>query len=271
MFRISIFEFLISMSLKKTQSEIQLMREGGALLSRALGTAIAAAKPGVRTDELDRIAEGVIREGGGVPSFLNYRGSKLEPAFPCSLCASINDEVVHGAASRGVELKEGDIVGLDLGCEYKGLFTDMSMTVPVGKVSKEAEDLMKATRQALYDAVDAVKVSGTISDIGHAVEKSVAPHGYGIVRSLVGHGVGHAVHEDPRVPNFVDPGAKKVKIVEGMCLALEPMITIGDYQVTTLDDGWTVATADGSLSAHFEVTVVAQKGGPEILTPLPEL
>ncbi|MBU0531463.1 type I methionyl aminopeptidase [Patescibacteria group bacterium] len=259
------------MSKSKTQSEIEIMREGGALLSRALEAAVKMVKPGVKTNELDAVAEAVIREGGGVPSFLHYRGSAVEPEFPCSLCASVNDEIVHGAASRGVELKEGDIISLDLGCEYKGLFTDMAMTVPVGEVNKPAFDLMKATRQALYDAVDAVKVGGSISDIGHAVEKSVAPHGYGIVRALVGHGVGHAVHEDPRIPNFVDPSSKNVKIVEGMCLALEPMITLGDYQVTTKDDGWTVATADGSLSAHFEVTVVALKSGTEILTPLPEL
>jgi len=259
------------MAKNKTAEEIEIMREGGALLSRALEAAVKMVKPGVKTDELDAVAEAVIREGGGVPSFLHYRGSTTEPEFPCSLCASINDEVVHGVATRGVELKEGDIIGLDIGCEYKGLFTDMAITVPVGEVRKEAFDLMKATRQALHDAIDAVKVGGSISDIGQAVEKSIAPHGYGIVRSLVGHGVGHAVHEDPRVPNFVDPTSKNVKITEGMCLALEPMITIGDYQIKTLDDGWTIATADGSLSAHFEVTVVAQKGGPEILTPLPDL
>ncbi len=257
------------MSLKKTAEEIEKMRQGGRILSRALGLVVEAVKPGVRIDELDKIAEEAIREKGGVPSFLNFAGPHDDVAFPSSLCASVNEEVVHGPADRPVELQEGDIIGLDLGCEYQGLFTDMAVTVPVGQVSEDATKLMAATKQSLLDAVASVCVGGQISDIGHAVEKSIAPHGYGIVRQLVGHGVGHSVHEDPRVPNFTDPTFPKTKITEGMCLAIEPMITAGDWRIETGDDNWTAITKDRSLAAHFEVTVVALESGPEILTPLP--
>ncbi len=257
------------MAIKKTEQEIELMREGGQILSQALGKAVKAVRPGAKIAELDKIAEAEIRAGGGEPSFLNFSTPHDDNPFPSSLCVSINEEVVHGTADRDIELKEGDIVGLDLGCKYKDLYTDMAVTVPVGNVSKEASDLMAATKQALLDAVASVHVGGTIADIGMAVEKSIAPHGYGIVRQLVGHGVGHEVHEEPRIPNFYDRAMKKKKIVEGECLALEPMITAGEYLLETADDGWTAVTADRSLAAHFEVTMVATESGPEILTPLP--
>jgi len=259
------------MANKKTIEEIEIMREGGAILSRALEAAAKAVRPGVKLEELDRMATEVIREAGGEPSFLHYKGHKEDTPFPSALCASVNDEIVHGPATRDIELKEGDLIGLDLGCEYKGMFTDMAMTVPVGEISDEAKRLMKVTKDSLYAAIDVVKPGNMIADIGAVVEKTVAPSGFGIVRSLVGHGVGHAVHEDPRIPNFIDPSLAKIKMVEGMCLAIEPMITAGDYQIMTLDDGWTCATADGSLSAHFEVTVVVTEDGYEILTPQPEL
>ena len=257
------------MSLKKTEQEIELMREGGQILSRALGKAVEAVRPGIKIAELDKIAEAEIRAGGGEPSFLNFANRHDDNPFPSSLCVSINEEVVHGTADRDIELKEGDIVGLDLGCKYKDLYTDMAVTVPVGSVSKEATDLMAATKQALLDAVASVRVGGTIADIGMAVEKSIAPHGYGIVRQLVGHGVGHEVHEEPRIPNFYDKAMEKKKIVEGECLAIEPMITAGEYLLETTDDGWTAVTADQSLAAHFEVTIAATESGTEILTPLP--
>ena len=257
------------MSLKKTEKEIEIMRQGGQILSRALGKAVAAIKPGVKIQELDRIAEAEIRAGGGEPSFLNFCTPHDQCAFPSSLCVSVNSEVVHGPANREIKLKQGDIVGLDVGCKYKDLYTDMAVTVPVGNVSQEATDLMAATKQALLDAIASVRVGGVISDIGMAVEKSIAPHGYGIVRQLVGHGVGHEVHEEPRIPNFFDKALEKKKIVAGECLAIEPMITAGDWRIETKDDGWTAGTADGSLAAHFEVTIVALESGPEILTPLP--
>ncbi|MFH1315113.1 MAG: M24 family metallopeptidase, partial [Candidatus Uhrbacteria bacterium] len=177
------------MSLQKTEKEIELMRQGGQILSQALGKVVEAVRPGIKIQELDKIAETEIRSKGGQPSFLNFCTPHDQCAFPSSLCISINDEVVHGPANRDIELQEGDIVGLDLGCEFKGLYTDMAVTVPVGNVSKEALDLMAATKQSLFDAVAVVRVGGSISDIGQAVEKTIKPHGYGIVRQLVGHGV----------------------------------------------------------------------------------
>ena len=257
------------MSLRKTEQEIELMRQGGKILSQTLGKVVEAVRPGIKIRELDKIAEAEIRAGGGEPSFLNYCTPHDQCAFPRSLCVSINDEVVHGPADRDIELQEGDIVGLDLGCKYKDLYTDMAVTVPVGKVEQETLDLMQATKQSLLDAIAAVHAGGAISDIGQAVEKSIAPHGYGIVRQLVGHGVGHEVHEDPRIPNFYDPAFDKKKIVVGQCLAIEPMITSGDWKIETKDDNWTAATSDGSLAAHFEVTLAVTESGPEILTPLP--
>jgi methionyl aminopeptidase len=257
------------MSLQKTENEIELMRQGGLILSKALGKAVKAVKPGIKIQELDKIAENEIRAGGGEPSFLNYCTPHDQCAFPSSLCVSINDEVVHGPANRDIKLQEGDIVGLDVGCKYEGLYTDMAVTVPVGKVSKEAEDLMTATKQSLLDAISVVQGGGKISDIGKAVEKSITPNNYGIVKQLVGHGVGHEVHEDPRIPNFYDPAFDKQKIVVGQCLAIEPMITTGDWVIETKNDGWTAVTSDGSLAAHFEVTLAVTESGPEILTPLP--
>ncbi len=259
------------MAKRKSAEEITIMREGGEILSRSLEAAARAVKPGVKLPELDLAATKAMRIAGGEPSFLQFSGHHDTDPFPSSLCASVNDEIVHGPALRDIELKDGDIIGLDLGCKYKGMYTDMAVTVPVGEITDEAEKLIEVTRDALHAGLDAVKPGNEIGDIGAAIEKFVAPTGFGIVRSLVGHGVGHAVHEDPRIPNFIDPSLPKIKMVEGMCLAIEPMITAGDYQITTLDDGWTCATMDGSLSAHFEVTVVVTADGFETLTPQPEL
>lgn len=257
------------MALIKTAEEIQHMREGGALLSRALGAVVDAVAPGVKLFELDAIAERVIREGGGEPSFLGYRIAKEDPPFPSTICISVNEEIVHGPGNRPRELKEGDIVGLDIGCWYKGLCTDMAVTVPVGRVTSEAVELMRVTKEATLAGVAAVKIGGEIKDIGRAVEAVVNPHGYGIVRALVGHGVGHKVHEEPHVPNFVNAQAPRVPIMAGMCLAIEPMIALGSFEVETADDGWTIVLKDGSLGAHFEVTIAVLKEGIEILTPLP--
>ncbi len=245
------------------------MREGGALLSRALKAVVDAVSPGVKLFELDQVAERVIREGGGEPSFLGYRISKGDLPFPSTLCISVNEEIVHGPGNRTIALKEGDIVGFDIGCWYKGLCTDMAVTAPVGRASKEATELIRVTRASLLAGVSAARVGGEVNDIGAAVETFIKPFGYGIVRALVGHGVGHQVHEEPHVPNFVNPHAPHVPLVPGMCLALEPMVALGSFEVTTADDGWTVVMADGSLSAHFEVTIAILKDGPEILTPLP--
>jgi methionyl aminopeptidase len=258
------------MALIKTQEEIQAMREGGALLSRALQAAVDAVKPGITMRELDDLARGVIEAGGGTPSFLGYKGGN-KTAFPSTVCISVNEEVVHGVGSREIVLEEGDIVGLDIGCWYKGLCTDMAVTVPVGKVSKEMIDLMRATRDAMRAGVEAAKAGGVVKDISTAVEGAVNQKKYGIVKALVGHGVGHAVHESPHVPNYVSSGFGKVDLKAGMCLAIEPMLTLGTDEVVTAKDGWTIVTEDNSWAAHFEVTIAVLADGPEVLTPEPKV
>lgn len=246
------------------------MRRGGALLSRALQAAVDAVKPGVTLRQLDDIATHVIEEGGGRPSFKGYAAGGDIP-FPSTMCISVNDEIVHGLGNRDIVLKEGDIVGLDIGLWLDGLCTDMAVTVPVGKVSKERLALLRATRDAMMAGVDAAKVGGMISDISGAVQDAVDEKKYGIVRSLVGHGVGHKIHEAPHVPNFRSKGFAPVKIVSGMCLAIEPMLTTGSDDVMTADDGWTITTVDGSDAGHFEVTIAITEDGVEILTPQPDV
>jgi len=257
------------MSLIKTDNEIKLMRESGKILSAALAAAVKAVAPGVSVRELDKIAEATLRAAGAVPSFKGYRTSKKDPAFPSTLCVSVGSEVVHGSADRNLKLKEGEIVSLDIGCEYKGYFTDMAVTVPVGEISDEAKKLMRITREALFAGVRAAKPKGNVKDISSAVENYVKPHGYGIVTALVGHGVGHAVHEEPSIPNYTYPRMPSVPLKQGMCLAIEPMIALGSGEVETADDGWTAITVDRSVAAHFEMTIVVTKNGHEILTHLP--
>jgi methionyl aminopeptidase len=257
------------MGLIKTQDEIVSMKKGGALLSEAIKTAVEAAAPGVKLKELDKIAEEVIVEGGGKPSFKNYQSSPGGEPFPSTLCISVNDELVHGLGNRDIALKEGDIVSLDCGVWHDDLCTDMAVTVPIGEVSDEAKTLMRVTREALDKAVAAVKPGARISDVGRAVESVVKPHGYGIVRSLVGHGVGHAVHEPPQIPNFVDKRIEDEEFKEGMCVAIEPMLGLKGWGVETKADQWTIAMQDGALSAHFEQTIAVQQDGAEILTPTP--
>ncbi len=253
----------------KTIKEIDAMREGGAILSRALGAAAALVRPGATLKELNAAAEASMRAEGAEPSFLNYKTDPTDPPFPSTVCISVNQEVVHGLGNRDVPLKEGDIVGLDIGCWYKGLCTDMAISVAVGKISPEHRKLMDVTREATLAGVAAAKVGGQIQDIARAVEGVVKPNGYGIVRALVGHGVGHKVHEGPHVPNYVDPAYPPTKIKSGMCLAIEPMITMGDYHVKTAPDKWAVITKDGSWAAHFEMTIACTENGTEILTPWP--
>lgn len=253
----------------KTAQEIESMRKGGALLSRALQAAVDAVKPGVTMRELDTIARGIIEAGGGKPSFLGYTGGGNKP-FPSTVCISKNDEVVHGIGSRDVVLNDGDIVGLDIGCWFEGLCTDMAVTVPVGSISKELKTLLGVTYTSMMAGVDRAIIGNTVMDIAGGVEDAI-PKKYGIVKSLVGHGVGHQVHESPNVPNFRDKHFPAVKIEEGMCLAIEPMVTLGTDEVELAEDEWTIVTADGSFSAHFEVTIAALPDGPEILTPVPNV
>lgn len=253
----------------KTEAEIASMCRGGKILSEALRVAVEAVAPGVKLSTLNAMAEASMRSAGAEPSFLHYQTSKLDPPFPSTVCISVNDEVVHGCGDRDLPLQEGDIVGLDIGCWYEGLCTDMAVTVGVGAISSDARQLITVTKESLLRAVDVVRIGKTVADVGRQVEAVVNPYGYGIIRSLVGHGVGHAVHEDPRIPNYYDPRNDKISFVKNMCVAIEPMVSFGDYQITTKDDGWSIVTLDGSLGAHFEVTLAILESGPEILTPLP--
>ena len=256
------------MAMIKTAKEIQAMREGGALLSRALQAALDAIVPGVTMAELDALATGVIEAGGGRPSFLGYTSGGGQP-FPSTMCISRNDEVVHGLGNRDIALVEGDIVGLDIGCWYKGLCTDMAATAPVGTTSVARLQLMRVTHGAMMAGIAAAKAGAYVSDISSAIEDAIDEHAYGIVTSLVGHGVGHAVHEAPHVPNYRGEGFPKVKLEAGMCLALEPMVTLGTEAVKMAPDGWTIVTKDRSDAAHFELTIAITVDGAEILTPPP--
>lgn len=256
----------------KTPEEIAVIGRGGVLLSRVLGKVARRVAPGVTTAELDDLAEKEILKAGGVPAFKGYKIHGVKQAYNSTVCTSINDEVVHGLAHPGRVLREGDIIGLDIGMRYPaadGFYTDMAMTVSVGKISDQAARLMKATRECLERAISVVRVGARLSDIGKAVQSHAEKNGYGVVRDLVGHGVGYAVHEEPRVPNYVDHDYPDVMLKEGMVLAIEPMINAGTWEVETLADGWTVKTLDGSLSAHFENTIAVTKDGCEILTPFP--
>ncbi len=253
----------------KTKEEINIIREGGKHLATVLYKLKEKVIPGISTKELDVYAEQLIRDFGDVPAFLHYRPDGASTPFPASLCISVNDEVVHGIPNNNRILKEGDIVGLDLGVKHKGLFTDMAITVPVGKVSSENLKLLKTTEKALMVGIDAAQNGNTTGDIGYAIEKFVRAQDtkYGIVEVLSGHGVGKQIHEDPYIPNFGKKG-KGEKLVPGMVVALEPMLNLGTKNVTIDDDDWTFRTADLKNSAHFEHTILITEGEPEILTKI---
>jgi methionyl aminopeptidase len=250
--------------LVKTAAEIAAMRAGGKILAQALEAVVAAVRPGVTTAELDQVAEAKLTSLGATPSFLNY-GAELGNPFPATLCTSVNNAVVHGIPQNKTPLAEGDIVGLDIGCWYQGFCTDMAVTVPVGKVSPEAQKLIAVTAKALSLGLAEVKAGVRVGNVGAAVQAYVEANGFSVVRQLVGHGVGRAVHEDPQVPNFGRRGSG-AELKAGMTIAVEPMVNQGGVEVETLDDGWTVVTADGSLSAHFEHTVLVTTKGCDILT-----
>lgn len=259
------------MAMIKTPDEIQLLKEGGAILSRVLREIRAACIPGAETGALDAIARARFTEVGATPSFLGYRISDRDPPFPGALCTSLNDEVVHGLPVPNRLIQKGDVVGLDIGMWYRGLATDMATTVIAGSTEDEnIKLLVQETRTALVRGIDAIKAGGFVSDIGAAIEEYLKPKGYGIVRDLVGHGVGHAVHEDPQVPNFRDPRTPPLRLEVGMVLAIEPMITLGGWKVRQKSDGWTIVTKDGSLSAHFEVTIAVTADGYDLITPWPD-
>jgi methionyl aminopeptidase len=242
----------------KSAREIETMRRGGKITSSVLTALAKAAKPGMNTDELDQIAKKMILAAGGIPTFLGYRG------YPKHLCASVNEEVVHGIPGTRV-LHEGDLLSLDLGVTFEGYVSDSALTVPIGRVSPEAEQLMRVTQECLMLGIEQMTVGKRLGDIGHAVQSHAEKHGYGVVRSLVGHGIGREMHEEPYVPNFGTPGAG-MALRAGLVLAVEPMITEGTYEVETLDDGWTIVTEDGKWAAHFEHTIAITPNGPKILT-----
>lgn len=250
----------------KTKEEIVALREGGKRLARILGELKKKVAPGVSGTKLETLAREFSSQDGDRAAFLKYTQRGGKRAFPAALCLSINDEVVHGIPhEREKILKEGDIVSLDMGLVHQGLYTDMAVTIPVGEISTAAQKLLRVTEEALYVGIKTARAGRTTGDIGYAIEKFVAPAGYGIVRELAGHGVGYAVHEDPYVPNFGSRGTG-VKLKPGMVIAIEPMLTLGGREIVLDADGFTYRTKDGSLAAHFEHTIVVTDTGSEILT-----
>lgn len=242
----------------KSAREIELMRKSGKVTAKTLAALMRAVKPGMTTRELDRLAEQSIRSMGGIPTFKGYNG------YPASICTSVNDEVVHGIPGDYV-LKDGDLLSIDIGTTLEGYVSDSAVTVPVGTISPEAERLMRVTQESLMLGIAQMVAGNHLSDIGHAVQEHAEASGYGVVRDLVGHGIGTKMHEEPQVPNF-GPKGQGIELRPGLVLAVEPMINQGGYPVRTLADGWTVVTADGKLAAHFEHTIAVTNDGPKILT-----
>lgn len=242
----------------KSPAEIERMRAANALVADVLAELEAMVAPGITTAALDAAAEKLVRAGGAEPAFKGYKG------YPNTLCASINEQVVHGIPSSRA-LVEGDIVSLDMGVKLNGFYGDSAVTVAVGRVSDQAATLLRVTREALELGIAQVKLGGRISDIGHAIQQHVEAHGLSVVREFVGHGIGSALHEEPQIANYGEPG-RGPRLAEGMTLAIEPMVNIGRPAVKVLSDGWTAVTKDGSLSAHFEHTVAVTKAGPLVLT-----
>ena len=249
----------------KRPDEVARMRQAGLILASVLGRLEAELRPDVTTAELDTIAEQMIRDAGATPSFLGYGGGHGRVPFPGSICASINHEVVHGIPSPRRRIRDGDVVGLDVGCIWQGWHADAARTFAVGSVAMPVRDLIDATGRALQAGIGAALPGNRLGDIGAAIEAVANQRGYGIVRPFVGHGIGQQMHEDPQVPNHGRPGTG-MRIEAGMCFAIEPMFNLGDDDVSLLDDGWTVVTTDGGLSAHFEDTVAVTASGPQVLT-----
>ena len=243
----------------KTGRELNVMKEACRISAGALKTAGKAVEPGITTAELDKLAEDYIISQGAIPNFKNYHG------YPATACISVNNEVIHGIPSRKRKLKQGDIVSIDLGAKFEGFHGDNAATFACGDISPEAKRLMDITEQSLYKGIAAAVSGGRIGDISAAVQSFVEANGYSVVRQFVGHGIGRELHEAPEVPNFGTAG-RGIRLLPGMTLAIEPMVNAGGYEVKVLPDGWTVLTRDGSLSAHFEHTVVITNDGPKILT-----
>ena len=242
----------------RSSAEIEKLRAVNRLVGEVLAELRSTAAPGVTTGDLDRLAEQRVREAGAEPAFKGYHG------FPATICSSVNDQVVHGIPSDR-ELCEGDVVSIDMGAKLNGFFGDSAVTVPIGRVSEEAISLLRTTEEALFRAIDVVRPNARVSDIGAAVQAHVEGRGFSVVREFVGHGIGTELHEEPQIANY-GPAGRGPRLAEGMVLAIEPMVNAGKAAVKVLSDGWTAVTRDGSLSAHFEHTVVVTREGCEILT-----
>lgn len=247
----------------KSDDEIKNMARACKMAGATLRRLKGLIKEGVRTSELNKAAERMIREKGGAPAFKGYRG------YPASICTSINSQVVHGIPSDEVRLENGQIISIDVGVFYKGYYGDAALTIPVGDISPEAQRLLSVTEDALKIGMSAARAGNRVSDIGSAVQKFVEANGYSVVRMFVGHGIGRQLHEEPQIPNFGPPG-KGARLKEGMTLAIEPMVNMGGSDVVVLEDGWTAVTTDGSLSAHFEHTVLVTSEDPVVLTTADE-
>jgi len=243
----------------KSEREIELMRISCKLLEEVHDELGKMIKPGISTWDIDKAGEELIRQRGGIPNFLHYNG------YPASICTSVNEEVVHGIPSKKRILKEGDIISLDAGLIYKGYHSDAARTYAVGKISDDCQKLIDVTRQAFFEGIKAAKAGNHLYDISNTIDDFIKPYGYGIVRELVGHGIGTALHEDPQIPNFRQH-RRGLKLQPGMTLAVEPMINMGTAEVEWLDDDWTVVAQDGKPSAHYENTILITEGDPEILT-----
>lgn len=243
----------------KSKNEIELMRESGKVTGYILKSLEDIIKPGISTLEIDRYVSKIIKENNMMPTFLGYQG------FPASICASINEEVVHGIPTKKRILREGDIISIDVGCTYKGYVTDAARTYPVGKVGDEAQQIMDTARESFFAGLKFCKKGYRLTDISSAIQERVEADGFGVIRDLVGHGVGRQMHEEPQIPNYGRPG-RGPRLAEGMVFAIEPMITEGTYEIEVLQDNWTIVTADRKLAAHYENTVVITDGEPELLT-----
>lgn len=244
----------------KSDREIEIMRSAGRIVAEALEKMKEVIQPGITTREIDQLAEEYIRKSGGVPAFLGYNG------YPASICASVNEEVVHGIPGPRV-LAHGDIIGIDVGAFYKGYCGDAARTFEVGNCSEKTKRLLRVAEESFFAGIEYAQEGNRLFDISHAIQAHVESNGYSVVRSLVGHGIGKNMHEDPQVPNYGLP-KRGPRLTAGLTLAIEPMINEGKFHVRTLSDGWTVVTSDGSLSAHYENTIVITANGPEILTKL---
>jgi methionyl aminopeptidase len=243
----------------RSAAELDRMREAGRLVGEVLAELAAHVAPGVTTADLDHLAEKRIAQAGATAAFKGYHG------YPATICASINEEVIHGIPSARRVLNEGDVISIDVGASLDGYYGDSAMTLPVGQVSEDAARLLRVTEEALYKAIEMARPGGRVSDIGHEVQRHVEAYGFSVVREFVGHGIGQRMHEEPQVPNYGEPG-RGPRLAEGMVLAIEPMVNAGKAAVKVLADGWTAVTRDGSLSAHFEHTVAVTADGPRILT-----